>query len=133
MKIYFFGNEDVPEDNAVFAVVEKLKTLNENIEFIFVKPNEDLPFVEEDNVIILDTVAGIERVEEITEKDLDKLTIFSSLTVHDFDLGFQLQYLAKLGKLHRITIIGLPQGKVIDYERIQSILRKLVAQDIQGS
>jgi hypothetical protein len=53
--------------------------------------------------------------------------------VHDFDLGFQLKYLQKIGKLGEVTIIGLPINKTPDYLRIQSILRKLVAQDIQGS
>jgi hypothetical protein len=53
--------------------------------------------------------------------------------VHDFDLAFQLRYLKKLGKLGEVTIIGIPQEGEIDYLRIQSIFRKLVAHDMQGS
>ena len=53
--------------------------------------------------------------------------------MHDFDLAFQLRYLKKLGKLGEITIVGIPQEGEIDYFRIQSILRKLVAHDMQGS
>jgi hypothetical protein len=56
-----------------------------------------------------------------------------SSSVHDFDLGFQLLYLKKLGKLKNFLIIGIPMKGEINYLRIQSILRKLVAQDIQGS
>lgn len=37
------------------------------------------------------------------------------------------------GKVKKITIIGIPQKGKVSYLRIQSILRKLVAQDMQGS
>jgi Ni,Fe-hydrogenase maturation factor len=131
--VYFFGNENVAEDNAVFEVVNKLKAELNNINFIFINPNEDLPFVDEKYVIILDTVQGIKKIEIITEQDLDKLIINRSTTAHDYDLGFQLKYLKKLGKLEKIIIIGLPQRGEIDYDLIQSILRKLVAHDMHGS
>lgn len=133
MKVYLFGNPDVKEDNAVFAVAEKLKGVFHGVEYIEVKPNEDLPFVDEKKVVILDTVAGINEVKLITGDDLDKIILPPRGTVHDFDLGFQLKYLKKLGKLGEVFIIGLPQGKEIDYLSIHSILRKLVAQDMQGS
>jgi Ni,Fe-hydrogenase maturation factor len=133
MNVYVFGNEDYAEDNTVFKVINKLgKTIN-GLQFIYVKPNEDLPFVGEKNVVILDTVQGINKVEIINEQDLDKLIVNRSTTAHDYDLGFQLKYLKKLGKIEKITIIGLPQNGKIDYDFIQSILRKFVAQDMQGS
>ena len=66
---------------------------------------------------------------------LNRLLIPPRGSVHDFDLGFQLKYLRKLGKLGEVRIIGLPKGSSdrVDYRRIHSIFRKLVAQDIQGS
>ena len=133
MKIYVFGNQDVLEDRAAFDVVEKVKEEFENVEFVTVKPNEDLPFIGEKEVIILDAIAGINEVRLITGEDLDKIVLPPRGTVHDFDLGFQLKYLKKLGKLGEVKIIGLPMGKEIDYLSIHSILRKLVAQDMQGS
>jgi len=131
MKIYVFGNEDSEIDNRAIEVVKNLKK-NKNIDFIFVKPNEDVP-PSERLLILIDTVVGLEEVTLLTEKDLEKLTPMTRGTAHDYDLGFQLKYLIKLGKLKKVTIIGLPAEGEIDYERIQSILRKLVAQDIQGS
>ena len=132
MKVYIFGNEDLPEDSLAFQVARRLNPL-ENIEFIPVKPNEDLPFVGEKRVVMMDVVGGIDQVMVIDDEQLSKLVTSPRTTVHDFDLGFQLRYLKKLGKLRQVTIIGLPLLGELDYDLIQSILRKLVAQDIQGS
>jgi Ni,Fe-hydrogenase maturation factor len=133
MNIYIFGNQDYKDDSLAIILSEKFKNKFKQINFIRVLPNEDLPFIDEKNVIILDTVLGIDKITEIKNKDLDKLILSKSLTVHDFDLGFQLKYLQKLGKIGNVTIIGIPMNRDINYLRIQSILRKLVAQDIQGS
>jgi hypothetical protein len=64
---------------------------------------------------------------------IDGLVLSPRGSVHDFDLAFQLRYLRKLGKLGEFTIIGIPQEGEVDYPRIKSILRKLVAHDMQGS
>lgn len=133
MKVYVFGNIDFSFDKLAFEASDKLKNKFKNIKFIKVNPNEDLPFVNEKKIVILDAVEGIDQVTEIKNKDLDKLIQSKSTTVHDFDLGFQLKYLQKIGKLGKVIIIGIPMYKKFDYLRIQLILRKLVAQDIQGS
>jgi Ni,Fe-hydrogenase maturation factor len=64
---------------------------------------------------------------------IDGLILSPRGSVHDLDLAFQLKYLKKLNKLGEVTIIGIPQEGEVDYLRIQSILRKLVAHDMQGS
>ena len=133
MKVYVFGNEDLSFDNKAIKIAEKLSGSIENCDFAFVKPNQDLPFVDEENVVIMDTVEGIEDIEIIEDADLQHISLGGKTTAHDFDLGFQLRYLKKIGKLGKVTIIGLPMEKDVDYLRIQSILRKFVAQDIQGS
>jgi Ni,Fe-hydrogenase maturation factor len=133
MKVYVFGNEDLSQDSLPFVISNKLKSKLPDIEFIKVSPNQDLPFIDEKKVVILDTIQGINEVVELNESDLDKLLLSKSLTVHDFDLGFQLKYLKKIGKIGKIMIVGIPMEKEINYLRIQSILRKLVAQDMQGS
>lgn len=133
MNIYVFGNIDEPHDNKSIIAAKKLTPDNPELTFIFIKPNEDVPFINEKKVIILDVIQGIDRVELIEDSDLDKLSLSPRGSVHDFDLAFQLKYLKKLGKLGEVFIIGIPLLGEIDYLRIQSILRKLVAQDIQGS
>ena len=118
-------------DNRPFEIVERIKSNFKGVRFIKVKPNEDLPFLNEKKVIILDSVEGIKKLTIIY--DLDKFKIPPRSSVHDFDLALQLKYLRKIGKIGELIIIGIPMTGEIDYLRIQSILRKLVAQDIQGS
>ena len=133
MKIYVFGNEYVAEDKRAVEVAKELEGTIEGISFVFVRPNEDVPFVDEPHVVILDTVQGIEDAALLAGDEIDSLILSPRGSVHDFDLAFQLRYLKKLDKLGKVTIIGIPQEGELDYRRIQSIFRKLVAQDMQGS
>jgi hypothetical protein len=133
MKVYIFGNEYVAVDKRALEVARELEDTIEGISFVFVKPNEDVPFVNERHVVILDTVQGIQDVTLVEGDGIDGLTLSPRGSVHDFDLAFQLRYLKKLNKLGDVTIIGLPQEGEVDYLRIQSIFRKLVAHDMQGS
>ena len=135
MRVYVFGNRDVPGDNNTFIVASKLKSIFKTLEFVEISPNQDLEVSNEAHLMILDAIEGLDQVEVFTETDLDNLILSPRSSVHDFDLGFQLRYLKKLGKLNKVIIIGLPMRDVTDkdYLRIQLILRKLVAQDIQGS
>ena len=133
MKIYVFGNEYVAEDKRAIEVAKELEGAIEGISFVFVNPNEDVSFVNERHVVILDTVQGIWEVTLIEGSVIDELISSPRGTVHDFDLAFQLRYLKKLNKLGEVTIIGIPQEGEVDHLRIQSILRKLVAHDMQGS
>lgn len=133
MMVYVFGNEDTSFDNQALLIADCLKADIPEIELKKINPNQDLPFDNGEDVVLLDTIKGINQLEIINSEDLDKISKPTSLTVHDFDLGFQLKYLKKIGKLGRVTIIGIPMNKKPDYFLIQSILRKLVAQDMQGS
>src|SRR5215204_767500 len=133
MKVYVFGSEDVPEDRKAIEAAEKLYHTIDGVSFIFIKPNEDVPFVNERHVVILDTVCGIQDVALIEGDEIDALILSARGSVHDFDVAFQLRYLRKLDKLGDVTIIGVPPEGRVDHFRIQSILRKLVAHDMHGS
>ena len=133
MNVYVFGNEYVAEDNKAIEAARELEDTVEGTSFVFGRPNEDVPFVDEPRVVILDTVQGIQNVVLIEGDGLDGLVLSPRGSVHDFDLAFQLRYLKKLGKLGEFTILGIPQEGEVDYLRIQSILRTLVAHDMQGS
>lgn len=132
MTIYVFGNQDLNEDALSFLVSKKFKNLP-GIIFRTIKPNEDLPLPNDKKLYILDTVMGLDKVTLLTEKEIDRLILSRSTTAHDYDLGFQLKYLRKIGKLEKFTIIGLPMNTDLDYDLINSIFKKLVAQDMQGS
>jgi Ni,Fe-hydrogenase maturation factor len=133
MQVYVFGNEDVPEDRKAIDVAERLISTARDLSFVFVKPNEDVPFADERRLVILDTVSGIHDVALIEGDEVERLISPPRGSVHDFDLTFQLRYLKKIDRLGEVTIVGIPQEGEIDYRRIQSILRKLVAHDMQGS
>lgn len=133
MNVYVFGNEDFEDDKIGFLVAKKTQGKVEGVNFIIVKPNEDVPFIDEKHVVILDALEGIDAVTQIDDNRIDDLILPQRSTVHDFDLSFQLKYLRKLGKIGKVTIIGLPMKGKVDYFLIQSILRKLVAQEMQGS
>ena len=105
----------------------------EDIAFVFVNPNEDVPFANERHVRILDTVQKSQNVALVEGDGIDGLILSPHGSVHDFDLAFQLRYLRKLNKPGKVTIIGTPQEGAVDYLRIQSIFRKLVTHDMQGS
>jgi Ni,Fe-hydrogenase maturation factor len=133
MRVYVFGNENVPEDRSAIEVAKKLADTLEDVSFVPVKPNEDAPFANERRVVILDTVQGIRDVTLIAGGDVDRLVPSPRGSVHDFDLAFQIRYLKKIHKPGEVIIVGIPQEGNVDYVRIQSILRKLVAHDMQGS
>lgn len=132
-RVYVFGNRDVAEDSFALQAMEVLATRFPDVEFVEIKPNADLPFENGEDVVLLDVLANIEEVSFFDDSDVERVLLPPRTSAHDFDLGFQLKYLKKLGKLGRVSIIGLPMSEKIDYDRIHSILRKLVAQDMQGS
>ena len=127
MDIYVFGNPDESTDNCVFEIVKHFPQYS----FKFVPPNADLP--ELSPLILLDTVYGLDKPTLLTEQNIDQLASSPRTTAHDYDLGFQLKYLRKLGKINQVTIIGIPPQEDLDYDLIHSIFKKLVAQDIHGS
>jgi hypothetical protein len=131
MNLLVFGNPEQAVDNLPFTVIKKICI--PEIKYSFVQPNDDLHVSREESLFILDTVVGIDKVTLLTEKDLDKLVLPPKTTAHDYDLGFQLKYLKKIGRLKKVFIVGLPMNGKVDYDLLHSILRKLVAQDIQGS
>lgn len=132
MKLFVFGNEDHKIDDLAFEVVNNLNPIP-GVEVVFVSANDDLPIDHTKSVYILDTVVGIDDVTLIDESRLDQIVLSPRNSAHDYDLNFQLKYLVKLGKITKINIIGLPTNRNINYDLIHSILRKFVAQDIQGS
>ena len=134
MKILVFGNSLVEKDNLNLKLISKLKKNFSKIEFKEFDPTENLEGeIEGGNLLILDVAEGIDNVVVIN--NLDKLEIFGRCSMHDFDLAYNLKLLKKIGKLRDIKIIAVPIESDIKeaFSQIQLILRKLVAQDMQGS
>lgn len=104
-KIYIFGNPLLPFDSLPIKLAPRLQTALPNFEFIVADPNENLKPTNKE-LIIIDTIEGIEEVVVID--DIDKIKTERIYSLHDFDLGYNLKLLQKLGELERAKIIGVP-------------------------
>ena len=124
--VWVFGNPDLETDSLPLHLAEHLALDLLNIEFKIKDPLEEWDDMPQDELVILDTIINISGI-----KIFDKIEDFSlapSLTMHDFDLLSQLNFLKKLGKLPpKIKIVGL--GPTIDekeaLEKLKSIFLSL--------
>ena len=104
--VWVFGNPDLEIDSLPLHLVKHLAPDLPDIEFKIKDPLEEWDDIPKDELIMLDTIINISGI-----KIFDKIEDFSiapSLTMHDFDLLSQLNFLKKLGKLPpKIKIVGL--------------------------
>lgn len=134
MKLLVFGNPLIEKDNLALKLIPKLQKIFLDIEFKEFDPTENLGGeIENGNLFILDAAEGIKEVQVI--EDISKLELIKSCSMHDFDLAYNLKLLKKIGKLKKVKIIALPAGMEENegFSQLQLILKKWVAQDMQGS
>lgn len=103
-KVYVVGNSLVKTDSLPLKLLPKLKKTFPQFEFIEADPNEN--FIPENDAIIIDTVQGIKDVQLFDS--LDEFAQTRSVSPHDYDLGFHLKFLLKLGRTKRVKILGVP-------------------------
>ena len=106
MKVYVLGNPDVDIDSVPLKLLPKLEEKFPEINFIHFDPTEDIDIVDK-HLIIIDTVLSLNKVTQFN--DLNQWTISPRISLHDFDLPLFLGLLKKLGKVKKITIIGIPE------------------------
>ncbi len=107
MKIYLFGNPLVDFDNLPMRLLPELQKAFPGIDFVVQDPNENLR-PERGELNIIDTVIGPK--EAILIEDIEKIELSPSCSLHDFDLGFNLKLLKKIGRLDKVKIFGIPSG-----------------------
>jgi Ni,Fe-hydrogenase maturation factor len=105
--IYLFGNPLVETDCLPLLIADRLKKRFPMISFYIIDPNENLTPDTNGELIMIDTVVGIDKVAVI--HNIDQLADEPKYSLHDFDLGFQLKLLKKIGILKKVTIFGVPQ------------------------
>jgi hypothetical protein len=122
MNIYVFGNEVVKKDSNPLKLLPALKKAFPNITFFHVDPTESWNYADK-NPIIIDTVEGLKKVTVFTS-----LENFQDnnprLTPHDYDVYTDLILQKKLGKIQKVTVIGIPidVGLKITLTDLNSIL-----------
>ncbi|MBU0907622.1 MAG: hypothetical protein KKD18_05620 [Nanoarchaeota archaeon] len=104
--IYLLGNPSFEQDSLPVKLLSKLQAALPQFQFQHLDPTENLP--EEEHLILIDTILGIKEVKTLTEEELDKIQSSPTVSMHDFDLGFQLKLAKKLGQIKKVTIIGVP-------------------------
>ena len=133
-KFLVFGNPLVEKDNLALKLIPKLQKHFPNIEFKEFDPTENLESeIENKTLFVLDVAERIDKV--VVLEDINKLETIGKYSMHDFDLAYNLKLLKKIGKLKNVKIIAVPMNMDEDeaLDQIQLILKKWVAQDMQGS
>jgi Ni,Fe-hydrogenase maturation factor len=103
--VLVFGNPMVRKDSLPLRLIGKLRLAFPDIEFKEFDPSENLE-AEGRELNIIDAVEGIEKVTLIT--DIGSIRAQKVYSMHDFDLGYNLKLLKKLGGLDSVRIFGVP-------------------------
>lgn len=104
MEIYVFGNRDLAFDSLPLRLIPKLTARFPDDSFLVRDPNEEWEF--SGPFVVLDTVVGIGE-----PRLFSSLSSFQSaprMTCHDFDAYSNLRWLAKIGRLPKLVILGVP-------------------------
>jgi len=112
LKIYVLGNLLVEKDSLPLQLVPKLKEVFPRVEFVIVDPNENFPPPGEKDLVILDTVLGINEPKILNLTDFDNYKK-TPISPHDYDLLIHLLLLKKMNKINNVKIIGVLPNKSI--------------------
>ena len=104
-EIFIVGNALVDEDSMPLRLKSLLQKEFPQIEFIEFDPTENFP-EELDEICLIDTVKEINVPQVFT--DIDQFINKKGVSMHDFDLAWEMKLLKKTGKLNNIYIIGIP-------------------------
>ncbi|MFH0829237.1 MAG: hypothetical protein V1907_03600 [Candidatus Kerfeldbacteria bacterium] len=123
MTVYVFGNPDLPGDALPIRLLAGLRKSCPDIAFEVKDPNEEWETPE--RLVVIDAVVGIDTVQVFS--DLATFERTPRVSVHDFDALTQLRLLQKLGRLKKVTIIGVPPtiNEIVAHRNIVSILLRL--------
>ena len=123
-----FGNPLIEKDNLALKLLPKLKKLFPKINFIECDSTENIEKYGK-HLNIIDVSPGIDEINTFNlenEKNLEKLNTAKIFSMHDFDLGYNLKLLKKIGLIESAKIICLPmemnEDKVLG--KIKKILDK---------
>jgi Ni,Fe-hydrogenase maturation factor len=103
--VWVFGNIDLAEDSLPLRILPQLQRQRPDLTFRVRDPMEEWDTVP-NPLIVVDTVKGIAAVTVL--KDLELFEDAPRVSMHDFDLLAQLQFLKKVGKLGHVVVVGVP-------------------------
>jgi Ni,Fe-hydrogenase maturation factor len=109
-RIYCFGNPLIAYDNLALKLAKEIKI--KGVEFVICRSPEELWGQNAQKLVIMDVAKGINQVRVFA--DISKIQSGKLLSLHDFDLGYFLKLMAKMGELPEVKIIALPMGGEFD-------------------
>ncbi len=120
--VLVFGNPLLSNDSLPLRLMGRLRKNLPELEFKEFDPNENLE-KEGRDLNIIDTVEGIRKVVLITE--IESIVTQKLYSMHDFDLGYSLRLLKKLGYLDTVRIFGVPMkiGEKKAFGELSELLR----------
>lgn len=126
MKVLVFGNPLAKEDSAAVKIAARLQGSLPGVEFVRFDTSEDLE-KEGGTLILLDVVAGIEKPRLVSLSELERSS--NPLSLHGFDLTWNLLLLKKLGRLREAFIIGVPPKAQVreSLPAVERLIKKLEA------
>ena len=118
----------MPQDSLALRILPALRKKFQKIDFIELDGTDDLHEHGRD-LVILDVAAGIRKVSIV--EDLDDLELPCVLSMHDFDLSWNLKILLKAGMIDSVRIIAVPQGMEEKKSATQTaaLIKKIFASD----
>lgn len=123
--VLILGNPIENLDKPAVKLIPLFKKGFPRIDFIHFDPTEELPPDYGDNLIIIDTIEGIKKVQMFN--CLEQFALSARNSVHDYDLPLHLGISKKLGRIKKLTIIGIPakgeKEKIL--ENTKKILKSL--------
>jgi len=128
-KILVFGNILVREDSTPIKLIPELQkyfSLKE-VKFIEADPTEEIKEYGPE-LSIIDSVLDIKDVRELVLKkkeDFERLELSKNMSMHDFDLGFNLRLLKKTGFIQSARIVCVPV-KIEDEKEVLEKIKKIV-------
>jgi len=110
MKIFVYGSAHEGDDTA-FRLAQDLEKV---LPYKFVRSMDPTDLMNEDEVVIMDAVEGIDNVTVFFSPDIISE---KKVSLHDFDIGYFLKLSEQLGERIKVRVLGIPmQG---DYNKIK--------------
>ncbi len=104
-KVLVFGNALLKNDSIQIRLLPELRAEFPCIEFKECDPNDNLEN-EGKELNILDCAKGISKV--VLLNDIDNIETQKIYGMHDFDLGYSLKLMKKLGYLDKLNLFCVP-------------------------
>lgn len=122
-EIWVFGNPDLTQDALPIQLLPRLQREFSAHTFTHQDPLDEWKMP--DPLYLIDTVEGVGLVSVFTS--LNAFQQAPHVTMHDFDLGTQLQFMKKLGKLpQQLFIFGIPSHltAAVAYDQLVPLLHQ---------